>query len=135
MSRRLAVRPRTTSRSRSPEAGVEVGGAREAFLGEEPGLDAAGQLDLLGGGEQRDAADLAQVLPEQVGGGAAGVRAAAGVRGSGRCVASTMTASGAVPGGPVVVSGWCRALCCAGMAAMGSVVDVTVRVCTGATSR
>jgi hypothetical protein len=53
------------------ELGVEVGGAGELLLGEQPGFDAAGQFDLLGGGQQRYAADLPEVLAEEVGGGAA----------------------------------------------------------------
>jgi hypothetical protein len=49
------------------------GGAVQGLLGEQPGLDPAGQVDLLLGGEQPDPADFAQVLAEQVGGGAGGV--------------------------------------------------------------
>ena len=58
---------RELAMSRSRECG-------ELLLGEQPGLDPAGELDLLGGGEQRDPADLAQVLAEEVGGRAGGVR-------------------------------------------------------------
>ncbi|KEF05866.1 hypothetical protein DF17_16840 [Streptomyces rimosus] len=53
------------------QLGVQVGGEPQLLLGEQPGLDAAGQFDLLHGGQQRYPADLPQVLAEQVGGGAA----------------------------------------------------------------
>ncbi|MGX1252934.1 hypothetical protein RKD48_005445 [Streptomyces ambofaciens] len=56
------------------EALVQVGAAPQLLLGEQPGLHAPGEVDLLGRGQQRDPPDLAQVLPEQVRGGAAGLR-------------------------------------------------------------
>ena len=67
MRRRLAIRPRTTSWSRSRASWASRSGASGASPRRRARLDAAGQLDLLGGGQQRDAADLAQVLAEQVG--------------------------------------------------------------------
>ena len=95
MRRRLAIRPMTTSRSRSRASWVSRSGVpAELLLGEQPGLDAAGELDLLGGGEQRDPADLAQVLAEQVGGRAAGVRPARGAAAGGSA------GSGAPPAPP-----------------------------------
>ena len=42
----------------------------ELLLGEQAGLDALGQLDLLTGGEQRDLADLLEVVLDRVGRGA-----------------------------------------------------------------
>jgi hypothetical protein len=44
----------------------------ELLLGEQAGLDALGELDLLLGVEQRDLADLLQVVLDRVGGGAGG---------------------------------------------------------------
>ncbi|GHE92279.1 hypothetical protein GCM10017776_05820 [Streptomyces griseoluteus] len=70
------------------EPAVERGGGAELLLGEEPGLHPAGEFDLLGGGEQGDAADLTEVLAEQVGGGAAALGAGgAGHGGDGLVVA------------------------------------------------
>lgn len=61
------------------ELAVQVGGEPELLLGEEPGLDTAGEIDLLGRREQRNPPDLPQILAEQVGRGAPGVgRAASG---------------------------------------------------------
>lgn len=62
------------------ELGVGVRGGREPLLGEQAGFDAAGELHLVGGGEERDPSDLPQVLTEEVGGRAAGVGAATGLR-------------------------------------------------------
>ncbi|MDH6227113.1 hypothetical protein M2169_004083 [Streptomyces sp. MJP52] len=56
------------------EPAVQVGGTAQLLLGEQPRLHPAGQFHLLRGAEQRDAADLAEVLPEQVGGGPRGLR-------------------------------------------------------------
>lgn len=55
------------------ETVVQAGAAPQLLLGEQPGLHPPGEVDLLGRGQQRNPADLAQVLPEQVGGGAAGL--------------------------------------------------------------
>ena len=55
------------------ELTVQVGCGAEPLLGEQTGLDAAGELDLLDRGQQGDTADLAQVLAEQVRGRATGV--------------------------------------------------------------
>src|SRR5699024_5659885 len=46
--------------------------ALELLLGVEAGLDALGELDLLGGVEQRDLADLLEVVLDRVGGRAGG---------------------------------------------------------------
>ncbi len=59
------------------ELGADVDGkplavVRELLLGEEAGLDALGQLDLLLGVEQRDLADLLEVVLHRVGGGSGG---------------------------------------------------------------
>lgn len=50
------------------ELGVEVRGAAQFLLGEQSGFDAPREVHLLGCGQQRDPAYLAQVLPEQIGG-------------------------------------------------------------------
>jgi hypothetical protein len=46
--------------------------AGQLLLGEDPGFDAAGEFDLVGRGEKRNPADLAEVLTYQVGGRVAG---------------------------------------------------------------
>ena len=56
------LRRRARCRSSSAE--------REALLGEQSGLDALGQVDLLLGGEQLGPADAVEVGPDQVGGDA-----------------------------------------------------------------
>ena len=47
----------------------ELVGVRQLVLGEQAGLDALGELDLLLGVEQRDLADLLEVVLDRVGGG------------------------------------------------------------------
>jgi hypothetical protein len=54
------------------ELGRELLGSVDLLLGEEPGLDALGQLDLLLGVEQRDLADLLQVVLDRVRSGTGG---------------------------------------------------------------
>src|SRR5690606_40503254 len=66
--------------------GVGVGGV-EALLGLLARLDALGERHLLGGGEQRDRADLLQVETDRVGAAATAVggdRDPGGSRGAGR---------------------------------------------------
>ena len=68
----------TTSLSRSRASWLSRSEAQsQLLLREEAGLDPPRQLHLLRRGEQRDPADLPQVLAEQVGRGPAGVRTGA----------------------------------------------------------
>ena len=59
----------TRARSSRLRAAVNVRRGREQVLGVQPGLDALGQLDLVGRREQGDLADLVQVDAHQVGRG------------------------------------------------------------------
>ena len=52
------------------ELGVDLLPGVQLLLGEEPGLDPLGELDLLLGVEERDLADLLEVVLDRVGGGA-----------------------------------------------------------------
>ncbi len=54
------------------ELGGELVGVGQLVLGEQTGLDALGELDLLLGVEQRDLADLLEVVLDRVGRGAGG---------------------------------------------------------------
>jgi len=64
---------RTTLAAPDPLVGCHSGDALAQFLlGEQPGLDPLGQLDLLLGVEQRDPADLLEVVLDRVGGRAGG---------------------------------------------------------------
>ena len=66
---------------RACAAAVKSFGWPEQVRGVEPGLDALGQLDLVGGGQQGDLADLVEVHADQVGRGGRLVQVEQGRRG------------------------------------------------------
>ncbi len=67
----LARRPSSAIHSQlAAELRVELLAGVELLLGEQAGLDPLGELDLLLGVEQRDLADLLEVVLDRVGGGA-----------------------------------------------------------------
>ena len=59
----------TSARRSRRRAALNEFDAVEQVLGIQAGLDALGQLDLVGCGQQRHLADLVEVHPDQVGGG------------------------------------------------------------------
>ena len=66
----LARRPSSEIHSRSLQLRLDLLAGVQLLLGEQAGLDALGELDLLLGVEQRDLADLLEVVLDRVGRGA-----------------------------------------------------------------
>jgi hypothetical protein len=121
-------------------------GQPQLLGGEQAGLDALGELDLLLGVEQRDSADLLEVGPDQVGGRPGGVllgdddlvlvllvdQLASGSTGSPSLEAGTATAATSVTGSAAAFAPRLRGAGVSSTVGSGSSTTATARLAAGA---